>query len=255
MERWRGKVALVTGASVGIGAAVARHLAGLGVNVVGCARNLDMLNEVGASIAKSEKAATFTPIQCDVRDERAVLNVFDLIRAKYGRLDICVNNAGLAQLASLTEGDTEAWRLMLEVNVLGLSIVARESVRLMNEAQVGEGHIFNIGSLAGHRIPGDPATHFYSATKFAVRSLTEGLRRELRAQHRPIRVTLISPGIVETEFLPRFKQQSVDQAKEAFASMPAIQAPDIARIIENALALPAHVEVNDFLIRPRDQVN
>ena len=204
----------------------------------------------------SEKISpgSFTPIQCDVREESAVLNVFSLIRAKFGRLDICINNAGLAKLASLTEGDTDDWRLMLEVNVLGLSIVARESVKLMTEASITEGHIFNIGSMAGHRIPGDPSTHFYSATKFAVTTLTEGLRRELRAAKKPIRVTLISPGIVETEFMPRFRE-SEEAAKLLYSSMHALQGQDIAQVIENALALPSHVDVNDIMIRPTEQAN
>lgn len=189
-----------------------------------------------------------------MRDERAIFGVFNLIRAKFGRLDICINNAGLAKTSPLTTGDTDDWRLMLEVNVLGLSIVARESVKLMTESEIVEGHIFNIGSMAGHRMPGSPETNFYSATKFAVRTLTEGLRRELRAEKRPIKVTLISPGIVETEFFARFTQDE-EKSKKMFDSMKALQGPDIAAIIECALTMPPHVDINDVLVRPLDQAN
>lgn len=237
---------------------MAKHLAALGINVVGCARNLEKLTEVAQSIPSPGKgtasSGSFTPVQCDVRDETAVLNVFSLIKAKFGRLDICINNAGLAKTSPLTTGDTDDWRLMLEVNVLGLSIVARESVKLMTESAIAEGHIFNIGSMAGHRLPGSPETNFYSATKFAVRTLTEGLRRELRAEKRPIKVTLISPGIVETEFFARFTEDE-EKSKLMFEKMKALQGPDIASVIEGALAMPPHVDINDVLIRPLDQVN
>lgn len=212
------------------------------------------MTEVAHSISSQESGGgSFTPVQCDVRDETAVLNVFSLIRAKYGSLHVVINNAGLAKFSPLTTGDTDDWRLMLEVNVLGLSIVARESVKLMTESGITEGHIFNIGSMAGHRLPGSPETNFYSATKFAVRTLTEGLRQELRAKKQPIKVTLISPGMVETEFFARFTNE--EKSKKMFDSMKALQGPDIAAVIENALAMPPHVDINDILLRPLDQAN
>lgn len=161
---------------------------------------------------------------------------------------------GLAKDAPLLSGETEHWREMLDVNVVALSVCTREAIQLMADSQVTDGHIIHVSSMSGHRIVPSAATHFYGATKFAVRALAEGLRQELRAMKSGIRVTLISPGLVETEFAIRL-QESIEKGKEVYANSPSIKAEDIAQVVVNVLSLPAHVEVNDVLIRPTHQVS
>lgn len=176
---------------------------------------------------------------------------FSLIKSKFGRLDITVNNAGLAKNAPLLDGSTENWREMLEVNVLAVTIIGRESYQLMQHNEGKQGHIINIGSLGGHRLPGHVEYHFYSATKFAVKALTEALRREVRAAKTSIRVTHISPGFVETEFAQRFENK--DYAQKVYSSVAALQPDDIAKLIVNVLSQPDRVNVDDIVIRPSEQ--
>ena len=160
----------------------------------------------------------------------------------------------MAKDAPLVSGETESWREMLDVNVLALSVCTREAIQLMGDSKVTDGHIIHVSSMSGHRVVPSAATHFYSATKFAVRALAEGLRQELRAMKSGIRVTLISPGVVETEFAIRL-QEDKQKGLEFYTNSPSINAEDIAQIVVNVISLPAHVEVNDVLIRPTHQVS
>ena len=142
---------------------------------------------------------------------------------------------------------------MLDVNVTALSICTREAIQLMNEKGINDGHIVHVSSMSGHRVVPSSATHFYSATKFAVRALAEGLRQELRAMKSGIRVTLISPGVVETEFALRLQDR--EKGQQFYANSPAIKAEEIAQIVVNVLQMPAHVEINDVLVRPTHQIS
>lgn len=160
-----------------------------------------------------------------------------------------VNNAGLGHKEPLMSGDTESWREMLEVNILALCICTREAAQDM-QAKGGQGHIVHINSMAGHRVPG--AGGVYSATKFAVRSLTEGLRRELRQANSQVRVSAISPGFVETEFAEKYAK-SADHAKQTYSQFPVLQPEDIAEAVSYALKQPPHVQVHDILVRPTQQ--
>jgi 17beta-estradiol 17-dehydrogenase / 3beta-hydroxysteroid 3-dehydrogenase len=165
---------------------------------------------------------------------------------------VLVNNAGLGRAAPLSSAPTEAWREMLEVNVLGLCIATREAIRDMERRGVA-GHVVHVSSMAGHRIPG-PDGGVYAATKFAVRALTEALRVELRARQSPIRVTEISPGHVFTEFADVFRGQPGAQAEIA-ARMKILEPRDVAEAILWAITRPPHVEVHDVLVRPTAQKN
>jgi len=254
MNRWSGKVALVTGASVGIGKAICKKLAQNGVNVVGCARNTDQLNQISQEIAGQQFSGTFTAIPCDLRLESDIKAVFDQIKSRFGKLDICINNAGLAHNSPLIDGNTDEWREMIDVNVLGLSITTREAIRLMLDSNINDGQIINLNSMGGHRTLPNSATHFYSATKFAVRALTEGLRQELRQLKSGIRVAQISPGMVETEFALRLLNDK-EKAAAHYSSIKCLQADDIAQVVIDILELPNHVEINDVLIRPTQQSN
>ena len=164
-------------------------------------------------------------------------------------MDVLVNNAGLGRLAPLTSGDEELWREMLEVNVLALCICTREAVSDMRR-RGDEGHVIHVSSMASHRVPGGSGV--YSATKFAVRSLTEGLRLELRAAKSKIRVGAISPGFVETEFAEVYHGDA-EKAKETYSQYRVLDPQDIASTVLHMLQLPKHVQIHDVLVRPTEQ--
>src|SRR5687767_3253613 len=169
------RVALVTGASSGIGAAVARALAQADMRVALLARRVDRLRALAEDIRRERPAADLLVLPCDLRREEDILAAFAVVRGQWGGVDVMVNNAGLGRDAPLVDGVTEAWREMLDVNVLALAICTREAVADMRR-RGDRGHVVHVSSMAAHRVPG--GSGIYSATKFAVRSLTEGLRKE-----------------------------------------------------------------------------
>ena len=246
-ERWQSKVALVTGASSGIGRAIATRLAAAGLHVVLAARRRARLEALHSELQAASLESTC--VELDVRDEASVQACMAAVRRQAGGLHVLVNNAGLGYGESLLEGSTERFREMLEVNVLGLCVVTREGIALMRE-HGQEGHVFNLGSLSGHRIP--PGSNLYGATKFAVRSLTESLRRELLEAALPIRVTSISPGYVETEFHKRY-YGSQRKSEQLYSSYKVLEPNDVADALLYALHTPAHVQVHDLLLRPSAQ--
>ena len=241
-------VAIVTGASSGIGLAIARRLAADGYDLAICARREDKLAAAADLLRRQDINVLSQTV--DLRDEAQILDFFAAVKAKWGQLDVLVNNAGLGHKESLMAGETAAWREMLEVNVLALCICTREAISLMQPAN--SGHILHVSSMSGHRVPA--ITGVYSASKFAVRSLTETLRRELREAQSNIRISSVSPGIVETEFAEKY-HQSTEQAEKTYSQFPVLQAVDIANAVAYALSQPEHVEVNDILIRPTHQTS
>lgn len=241
-------IAIVTGASSGIGLAIARRLAADGYDLAICARRAERLNEAADALRRQDVDVLAQTV--DLRDEAQILSFFAAVKERWGRLDALINNAGLGHKESLMAGKTEAWREMFDVNVLALCICTREAVSLMQADGDGAdtGHILHISSLSGHRVP--TITGVYSATKFAVRSLTETLRRELRAANSNIRVTSVSPGIVETEFAEKYNQGKV---QNTYTQFQVLQPVDIANAVAYALSQPAYIEINDILIRPTQQ--
>ena len=239
-------IAMVTGASSGIGLAIARRLASDGYDLAICARREDRLAEAADMLSRQD--VNLLSQLVDLRDEAQILDFFAAVKDKWGQLDVLVNNAGLGHKESLMSGKTEAWREMIEVNVLALCICTREAISLMQPAN--SGHILHVSSMSGHRVPA--ITGVYSASKFAVRSLTETLRRELREANSNIRISSVSPGIVQTEFAEKY-HQSAKQAKQTYSQFPVLQAVDIANAVAYALSQPEHVEVNDILVRPTQQ--
>jgi len=243
----KGKVALVTGASSGIGAATAKALGAKGCRLAITARRKERLEEVVASIKALGGEAICLP--ANVRDEIELLGVFEGIDQHFGTLDIVINNAGLGRVSPIHGGETEAWREMLDVNVLALTICMRESLARFPE--VG-GHIVNISSMSGHRIP--PKGSFYGATKFAVKCLTEVTRRELRDRMSPTRITAISPGFVDTEFFEVLTGDK-EKAKEVLTVVEKALSPsDIANAVIYALEAPPHASIHDILLRPTSQL-
>ncbi len=243
LERWRGRVALVTGASSGIGKAIAERLMDAGMKVVVTARRKERLE---AMVEGREGLA----LECDVRDTDAIEALFATVRERWGGVDVLVNAAGLGHEAPLTSGSTQHWREMLEVNVLALCVCTREALADMR-GRGDDGHVIHIASMAAHRVPGGSGV--YSATKFAVRSLTEGLRKELRSLGSGCRVTAISPGYVETEFHSVYFDDA-EKAQRTYAEHGALRPGDVAESVLHVLAAPPSVEIHDVLMRPTRQV-
>ncbi|XP_063348626.1 dehydrogenase/reductase SDR family member 11-like [Pelmatolapia mariae] len=242
MERWRGRVALVTGASVGIGAALAVELVRLGMKVVGCARDVGKIQKLAAECQNASHPGVLVPLKCDVSKEEEILAMFAAIKKQHKGVDVCINNAGLAHAEPLLNGKTSGWKNMMDVNVLALSICAREAYQSMKERNVDDGHIININSVGGHQVYPFPDLHFYMATKFAVTALTEGLRQELRAENTHIRATSISPGLVDTEFVSRVHSDSPDKVAAVYSAFTPLKPKDIASVVTYILSAPPHVQ-------------
>ncbi|MGD1856236.1 MAG: SDR family NAD(P)-dependent oxidoreductase [Leptolyngbyaceae cyanobacterium] len=239
-------VAAITGASSGIGTAIATRLAADGFNLALCARRQQRLEQLAHVLSQQHGVEVLTQA-VDLRNEAKILDWFDAIAARFDRLDVLVNNAGLGYKESLTSGSTEKWRETMDVNVIALSICTREAIKLMRHR--GQGHIVHISSMSGHRVPG---SGMYSASKFAVRALTEGLRQELRADNSAIRISSISPGFVETEFAEKYSG-SLEQAKQVYSQFQVLQPQDIANAVGYVLSQPDYVQVHDILLRPTQQ--
>jgi len=247
LERWRDRLALVTGGSAGIGAATVRALVAGGMRVATCARRLDRLDALAAELDGA--GHPLLRFAVDLRDEAQILTMFESLRADWGGVDVIVNNAGLGHKAPLVDGETEHWREMLDVNVLALCICTREAITDMQRREVA-GHVIHVSSMSGYRVP--EGSGVYAATKYGVRALTEALRQELRELDSPIRVTAVSPGFVETEFAELYNR-SAEAARETYGRYKVLESEDVAEAILYALAQPAHVQIHDLLLRPTRQ--
>ncbi|EFA05063.2 Dehydrogenase/reductase SDR family protein 7-like [Tribolium castaneum] len=189
MNRWCGKVAFVTGASAGIGAAIAAKLVEDGLQVVGVARRLDKLQELASKLQNFP--GKFHPLQADVTAEEDIIKAFEWVRGHLGTVHVLVNNAGIAKPASLIDGPSEIFRKILDTNVLALTITTKEALKLMRE-NGDEGHVIHVNSVAGHRVTDVPLMNVYFASKHAVTALAETLRLDLRREGSKIRVTEFS---------------------------------------------------------------
>lgn len=241
-------VAAITGASSGIGTAIATQLAANGYDLALCARRQQRLVELAKVLSQQHGVEVLTQA-VDLRHEVQILEWFGAIATRFNRFDVLINNAGLGYREPLTQGTTDKWRETLDVNVIALCICTREAIKLMRELRNDHGHILHVSSMSGHRVP---SSGMYSASKFAVRALTEGLRQELRADNSAIRISSISPGFVETEFAEKYSG-SADQAKQIYGQFQVLQPRDIANAVAYALGQPEHVQVHDILIRPTQQ--
>jgi len=246
MASLTGKVAIITGASSGIGEATALALAAQGAQVVVVARRGDRLEKVAQQI--SETGGKALQIIADVTDETQVRQMVDKAKAELGRVDILVNNAGVMLLGPIDGAETEDWRRMINLNLLGLMYATHAVLPLM-KAQ-GEGHIINISSVAGRTASANVGV--YNATKWGVGAFSEALRQEVHKDK--IRVTVIEPGIVATELGEHITNTEVKERLQArVAAMTPLESEDIAAAIVYAVTQPPRVNVNEILIRPTDQ--
>jgi NADP-dependent 3-hydroxy acid dehydrogenase YdfG len=247
MGKLDGKVAIITGASSGIGEATAESLAGEGAAVVLVARRGDRLGDVAKRIEDGGGKAL--PLEADVTDHGKVEALISQVKGELGGLDILINNAGVMLLGPVDGADISEWRQMVEVNMLGLLYCTREAMPAMRDS--GGGHIVNISSVAGRTA--NLGTAVYNLTKWGVTGFSEALRQE--ALHSKIRVTCVEPGMVDTELQghntnPMVVEQ-IDKMKDEIGEP--LQAADIAEAIRYAVTQPDHVNVNEVLIRPTGQ--
>ncbi|MDA7609796.1 SDR family NAD(P)-dependent oxidoreductase [bacterium] len=226
------KTALVTGASSGIGKAIASALLKEGMTVIGLCRSVDQLPD------------GVKPLACDLRDESAIKAAFETLE----ELDILVNSAGLAYLSRICDGDPSDWDEMWRVNVHALGLCSQLSLALFPE---GGGHILNLSSMSGHRVP--PTGGFYASTKFAVRAISEALRAELKNTGNKTRISCLSPGFVDTPLLDKYFAGREDQLAETRANIDMLTPKAIADAALHILTSPASVEINDVLLRSADQ--
>ncbi|XP_047108192.1 dehydrogenase/reductase SDR family member 11-like isoform X1 [Schistocerca piceifrons] len=242
MERYRGRVAMVTGASAGIGAAITQALLGEGLTVVGVARRAHRVKELELKDAPGKLHA----IEGDVSSEESIMSVFRWIKDNLGGVDVLINNAGVSAEAPPSSGKTEDWKRILDVNVLGLSICTREAVQDMLSRGVDDGFIIHINSLACHLPTFDELYAMYCASKYAVKALLDGLRLDLVARKSNIRVGQISPGVVITEIFDNLTKLS----KEAALAMAHLLPEDVAAAAVYMLSQQPRVQVYDIILRP-----
>lgn len=247
MIELRGQWALVTGATSGFGRSIAERLAASGCHVAITGRRADRLEATAAAL-RIAHGVDVTPIRFDVRDLKATTSALESAKGLLSRLDIVVNNAGLAlALDPIQSGNPADWDQMIDTNVKGLLYVTRATLPGMLERE--RGHIVNIGSVAGHQVYGGGAV--YAATKFAVRAISDALRYDVLGTG--IRVTNVEPGLAETEFsLVRFKGDSA-RASTVYQGVNPLQGEDVADAVHWALTRPLHVNVQSILLMPTDQ--
>ncbi len=250
-ERLDGTVALVTGASSGIGAATAQRLAADGATVVAAARRVDRLHELVAEITAS--GGTAHAVQCDVADRQQATDLVGATVADHGRLDTLVNNAGVMLLGPIVDADPADWERMISVNVDGLLACTHAALpHLLRAAQESErqvADVVNLSSTAG-RFP-RVGSGVYNLAKHGIGAFSESLRQEVTA--RSVRVSLVEPGAVATELIDHLSPQALEGFWARFDGVERLLAEDVADVISFIVTRPRRVAVNEVLMRPTDQ--
>ena len=238
------KVILVTGASSGIGEAIARDLGASGAKVLLGARRIDRVKAIAADIVKAGGIAE--PRALDVTDRASMAAFAQAALEAWGRIDVLVNNAGVMPLSPLAAGKQEEWERMVDVNIKGV-LWGIGAVLPVMEAQ-GSGQIINIGSIGGLSVV--PTAAVYCATKFAVRAISDGLRQESTN----IRVTCVNPGVVESDLAATITHKETMAMMDAYRAI-ALQPSDIARAVRHVIEAPPGVDTSEITIRPTASSN
>ena len=242
MEGIEGKVVVVTGASSGMGEAAARHLVARGASVVMAARRSDRIESLADELRGSKgRAMAFT---ADVSRREDMQRLVEAAIVRFGGIDVLVNNAGIMPLSSLQQLKVDEWDRMIDVNLKGVLYGIAAVLPHMQQRKAG--HIITTASVAAHKV--FPASAVYSATKYAVRALCEGLRTEVKPYN--IRTTLVSPGAVRTELLEQISDGDVKSANQAFVDQVGISADSYARVVAFAISQPDDVDINEVIFRP-----
>lgn len=243
----RDKIVFISGASSGIGEATARRFAKEGAILLLCARNMEKLHSLKGELEKEYGAKVYV-YELDVRDKKAIDEVFENIPKELRNIDILVNNAGLAQgLEKVQEGVPEEFDVVIDTNIKGLLYLTRKIVPTMIENQ--RGHVINMGSVAGiHAYPGGT---IYCATKAAVKFISDGLRMDI--VHTPIRVTNIQPGIVETNFSVIRFHGDKEKAAKVYEGIKPLTPEDIADIVLYTASVPDHVQICEVTVTATHQ--
>jgi 3-hydroxy acid dehydrogenase/malonic semialdehyde reductase len=242
-------IVLITGASSGIGRACAHKFAEAGTRLVLMARRKDRLQELGTELKQKYGTASYI-VELDVRDRKAVQQVFNKLPDAWQKVDVLVNNAGLSRgLDKLHEGSIDDWEEMIDTNVKGLLYVSRAVLPGM--VQRKRGTVVNIGSIAGHEVY--PKGNVYAASKFFVDAITKGTRMDL--VDTPIRICTVDPGLVETEFsMVRFRGDA-ERAKKVYQGLRALLPEDIADAVFYCASAPPHVQVAEMILLATNQAS
>lgn len=240
----QGKVIVITGASSGLGEATARHLAREGAMVVLGARRVERIDALAAELNGAGYQAL--SVATDVTDSTQVQALVDAAIAKFGRVDVMINNAGVMPHSPLERRKIADWDRMIDVNIKGVLYGIAAALPSMQERK--SGHIINVSSVAGHKVRSGSAV--YAATKHAVRALSEGLRLEVKPYN--IRTTVVSPGAIDTELPDSITEADIADTVKAFYAI-AIPADSFARAIAYAISQPDDVDINEILFRPTVQ--
>lgn len=238
-----GKTAVITGASSGIGEAIAVDLAEQGANIVLLARRESKLKDLTDKLnsGASKKAIA---VQTDVTKKGDVEHAISKAKEEFGHVDILINNAGVMLLSYLKNDKVDEWEQMVDVNIKGVLYGIHAVLPAMIEKE--QGHIVNVSSVAGHEV--SPSSTVYSATKFAVRALSIGMEKEL--SRTGVKVTNISPGAVETELTNHITDEDVLEGFNQRGKKQALAADDISRAVTYALSQEGNVNVNEVIVRP-----
>ena len=241
----KGKVVVITGASSGMGEAAARHLSALGATVVLGARRKDRIEKLAKEIQDHGRNALAFAVDVTQRDQ--VKGLVDLAVEQFGRVDVILNNAGVMPLSPMDRLNVDEWDTMIDVNIRGVLNGIAAVIPYMKEQKSGQ--IINTSSVAGHKVFNGSAV--YSATKYAVRALTEGLRMEVKPYN--IRTTIVCPGAVKTELLEHITEADIQRTNKEYVGAVGISPDSFARVVAFAISQPEDVDINEVIFRPTSQ--
>jgi len=242
-----GRVAVITGASSGIGEATARALAARGASVALLARRADRVQSLAEELSSADGGGKALALEADVTDRASIEEAARRVKDELGRVDCLVNNAGVMLLAPFEQGKVDEWKQMIDVNLTG---VLETTDVFLEQLTDGGGDIVNISSVAGRK--GIPNSGAYNATKWGINGWSDALRQELLGKG--VRVIVIEPGAVATELPDHISDEdSKKRIEDMGESFDILEAEDIASVIEYAVSVPERVSLSEILIRPTEQ--